>query len=173
MNYLNKIFSTGAVRQTPARVLNQIAALVRSDKPLSIIELGAGKGEITRVVLEKISTPEKYLAFEIDNTYSRELASRFPQLEVLQQDAFSFRNSLAGIRPNLIISSFPLSFYRKEKIEKLLEDIREALQPGGAFIIIFHAFWLLPHLRRKFPGSTIKVFSTLPPYFLLSFTSKA
>jgi phospholipid N-methyltransferase len=71
MNYLKNIFSTGAVRKTPLSILKKINSFINPDQQLSVIELGAGKGEITRSVLKKISIPETYLAFEIDKDYCR------------------------------------------------------------------------------------------------------
>ncbi|MEJ7911841.1 MAG: hypothetical protein WKF70_01710, partial [Chitinophagaceae bacterium] len=59
------------------------------------------------------------------------------------------------------------------KINKLLTTIQAALRPGGQFIIIFHAFWLLPALKKHFPGASIVVFPTLPLYFLLYFSNQA
>ena len=172
MNYLKKIFSTGAIRKTPSRILKKITSLIQTDKPLSIMELGAGQGEITSAVINKIPAPKTYLAFEIDKNYYQKLSVDFPQIKVMPYDAFAFNSHLNGTKADLIISSIPLSFYKKEKIEKLLEAIQDALQPGGSFIIIFHAFWLLPMLRKKFPGNKVEVFVTLPVYFLFTSITK-
>ncbi|MEJ7911840.1 MAG: rRNA adenine N-6-methyltransferase family protein, partial [Chitinophagaceae bacterium] len=113
MNYLKKIFSTGAVRKTPHSVISKIVSLIKTGKKLSVVELGAGKGEITRAVINKIGTPRSYLAFEIDVNYCARLSAEFAQINVIEKDAFLFQEDTQ--QQDLIISSIPLSFYGAAK----------------------------------------------------------
>ena len=66
MSYFKNIFTTGAVSKTPKRVLKKIAAGVPSENLRIVVELGAGKGEITRNIIAKINRDCRFIAFEIN-----------------------------------------------------------------------------------------------------------
>jgi phospholipid N-methyltransferase len=171
MKYISSIFSTGAVRKTPDKIINKIVSTI-SIKDLSILEIGAGKGEVTKELIEKKILPANklfsYYAFELDIDFANQLRKSIPSINVLNKDAFSFKESIpAAFKADYIISTMPLSFYPKRKVDKLLKDFNDLLKPDGKIIILFHAFWLTPLLRKNFISSQLTVFSTLPLYFLL------
>lgn len=168
MTYITNIFRTGAVRKTPPRIIKRIAAEADKAPCKNIVEIGAGKGEITAVVLQQHVPVSSYYAFEIDPNFARQLQQFLPPDHICIQDAFHFEQSLpAGFTPCCFISSMPLSFYSRPQIAGLLEKMKNRLQPGGRILLLFHAFWLIPILKKNLPGARIHSFATLPLYFLL------
>ena len=172
MNYLRKLFRTGAVRKTPQRIISRIAGEVSNETKPVIIEIGAGQGEITRALVKKTGSPN-YFAFEIDAVFSETLRTNFPGINVLQQDARLFQ--LADGIPVTIdyfVSSIPLSFYKHDAIQGLCQQAEKHLSKDGKIIILFTAFWLIPVLRKALPEIQVKPFATLPPYFLAVYQKK-
>jgi len=168
MTYITNIFRTGAVRKTPPRIIKRIAAEAGKAPCKNIIEIGAGKGEITEVVLKQHIHPSNYYAFEIDPDFARQLEQFLPPDRICIQDAFHFEQSIpADFTPCCFISSMPLSFYPRPQIAQLLGKMKDRLQPGGRILLLFHAFWLIPVLKKSLPGARIHCFATLPLYFLL------
>lgn len=170
MNYLPKLFSTGAIRETPKKVLERITdeiSPVTTHSPM-IIEFGAGMGEITEPVLQKLgaATPE-YYAFEIDEESCSVLQEKLPQVRVLSQSALDFEQYIPqGVQADYIISSMPLSFFKNDVLEPFLERVKSRLRPDGKFLLIFSAAWMLPVYKKHFPELKTQAFLTFPPYFM-------
>lgn len=175
MNYLLKLYKTGAVRKTPDNIVNRIVSeLHTNESKVNIIELGAGKGEITSQVLQKLGQNKAldYYAFEIDEDACTYLKLEFPQVKISNQSAFDIAHETPqNFKADFIISSIPLSFYKKEKIKELLMGLERKLKERGKIIILFSAVWLIPTLKKQLRGRLIS-FLTFPPYFLFVYTKK-
>lgn len=168
MNYLPKLFSTGAIRETPKKVLERITDEITPTLNPLVIEFGAGMGEITEPVLQKLgaATPE-YYAFEIDEEAASLLKEKLPQVRVLSQSALDFERYIPRERQaDYIISSMPLSFFKNDVLEPFLEAVKARLKPDGRFILIFSAAWMLPVFKKHFPTLKTQAFLTFPPYFM-------
>lgn len=144
------------------------------DKPLqTVVEIGAGQGELTRALLKRNGRFAHYYAFEIDDEACAYLHKIFAEITIKKENAFDFPLHLPeGRKTDLFLSSIPLSFYSKQKIHGLLKHVKESLNENGMVVIIFSAIWLIPVLRRQFKGAKIYPFLTFPPYFLLSYKAK-
>lgn len=170
MNYLPKLFSTGAIRETPKKVLERIADEITpaaAHTPM-VIEFGAGMGEITEPVLQKLGheAPE-YYAFEIDEEPCIALKEKLPQVRVLSHSALDFEQYIPqDVQADYIISSMPLSFFKNDVLETFLERVKARLRPDGKFILIFSAAWMLPVYKKHFPTLKTQAFLTFPPYFM-------
>jgi phospholipid N-methyltransferase len=174
MNYLPKLFSTGAIRETPKKVLERIADEISpttGHTPM-VIEFGAGMGEITEPVLQKLAAAQglDYYAFEIDEEPCAALKEKLPQVKVVQQSALDFEQFIpTGVQADYIISSMPLSFFKSDVLEPFLERVKARLKPDGKFILIFSAAWMLPVYKKHFPTLKTQAFLTFPPYFMSVF----
>ncbi|MEI6947047.1 hypothetical protein V9K67_07580 [Paraflavisolibacter sp. H34] len=170
MSYLKNIFTTGAVRETPKRIISRLVAEIAPSRGrVNIIEIGAGKGEITAEVVKRLTPARQghFHVFEIDEAATGFLKQRFPHVQVHHSDAFHFAGALPGdFTANYIISSIPLSFYKKEQIRDLLATMLQKLDTQGKIIILFSAPWLIPLLSSELPQGKLTPFLTFPPYFL-------
>lgn len=168
MTYISKITSTGALTKTPKRIVRRIIELVdNGSSPLRILELGAGKGEITGALINHFNDRiEHYLAVEISAEFSRNLSNRYPKVEVINDNALHFAGYLSQ-PPDIIISSIPISFFEKSEQDIFIHQLKKNLAPMGKLIILFHAFWLAERFRNVLPGSRIQSYIHIPPYFLL------
>lgn len=171
MSYLPKLFSTGAIRKTPDRVITKIADEVEIiDDETSIVEAGAGLGEITNAIHQKniLGKKLKYYAFEIDEDSCEHLKENFPSTIVLKDSIFKFDDFLPpSTKLDYFISSIPLSFYKNDLITELLEKVKLHLKEDGKIIILFTAAWLMPVLKKALPESQSEGFLTFPPYFTI------
>jgi len=176
MKYISSIFSTGAVRKTPKRIIKKILSEIDGDGGNGIIEFGSGKGEITAQLRQrsegKMAKPP-YYAFEIDERFAKELQSRLPDVDVISGDAFSFEHLIPdSFRPDYIISSIPLSFYPLTKRIEFIGRLKQRLNQNGKLIVLYHAFWLNSTFNKVIPGFKVRSFATIPPYFLMVYESK-
>jgi phospholipid N-methyltransferase len=177
MSYFSRIFSTGAVRKTPARVITRILGEIDAGPATEVLEIGAGKGEISHPLLQKLSADNKKVqlyALEINEEFAAQLQKQLPEAHVLTVSAFDLDDQLpANFNPHYIISSMPLSFYSKEEIMILLDKMKKRLRPGGKILILYHAFWLTKIFRKQLGKGRLRRFLTLPPYFLFSYQKEA
>lgn len=172
MSYLPKLFTTGAIRETPRRIIERIADEVALPHPgpVTLVEAGAGMGEITEAILQKKGAADRlaYYAFEIDEEACAHLREQHPQVKVLGDSVFDFEQSIPeGVEVDYFISSIPLSFYKNDVIEPFLEKVKSRLKQGGKLVILFSAAWLLPVFKKHLPELKFEAFLTFPPYFLV------
>lgn len=175
MNYLAKLLTSGAIRETPKKVIECVADEIHFSPGITIMEAGAGQGEITQAILErqKQNTPFTYYAFEIDEEACQHLSASFPQVTLVQQSVFDFEQHLpSGQKLDYFVSSIPLSFYKRETIEAFLQKVKQHLKPGGKVIIVFTAAWLMPLLKKLFPTLSSQTFLSFPPYFMIVATKE-
>jgi phospholipid N-methyltransferase len=173
MNYVSKLFSTGAVRKTPKGVMQTMLKEMGQGPYHIIVEIGAGKGELTTALLHNNIPFDQYHAFEIDGKACNHLREEFPSITIHPTNAFEFTKQLSVTEKiNLFLSSIPLSFYPREKVKAMLSEVKNLLAANGKIVIIFSAVWLIPFLKKQLPGSTVIPFVTFPPYFILSYQKK-
>lgn len=166
MSYLKNINTTGAVGKTPSRVLRAILDEIAGFSSGRILELGAGRGEITEQLLQLPGfDPAKFTALELNPDFCQLLAEKRPELNIRNANAVDFPQFIDE-KQDLIISSIPISFLPPPSQLSLLHGIQQHLNPGGKAIILFHAVWLIPTIRRRLSGARIRFFWHLPPYFL-------
>jgi len=169
MSYFKNIFTTGAVSKTPKRVLKKIAGEVPPGNLRIAVELGAGKGEITRNIIARINSDCQYIAFEINPEFAESLKKDFPGIVVITDDALNFDTHL-NQKADLLICSLPLSFFEKKIRRQLLEKIKANVADKGKVIILFHAFWIIPELKEAFPKYKLTMSFHIPPYYIISYT---
>ena len=171
MSYLPKLFSTGAIRKTPDKVISKIAEEIEIEQDETIIiEAGAGLGEITNAVQQRNISGKNlnYFAFEIDEESCNYLKDNFLNIKVFGNSVFNFEDVLPpSLKVDYFISSILLSFYKDDLINEFLEKIKLHLKDEGKIIILFTAAWLMPVLKKALPNSHTEGFLTFPPYFVI------
>ena len=174
MNYLAKLLTSGAIRETPKKVIECVADEIQLSNSAIIMEAGAGQGEITQAILSRQQQHNfSYYAFEIDEEACQHLNKSFPQVKVVQQSIFDFEQFLPlGVQMDYFVSSIPLSFYKREIIEAFLQKVKQHLKPGGKVIIVFTAAWLMPLFKKQFPNLSSQTFLSFPPYFMIVATNE-
>lgn len=144
-----------------------------------IVELGAGTGAFTGLILNRIGKNTKFFAMELDRIYARGLKRRFPELTVYNDSAERMLDYLAlheNAKADYIVSGLPWANIPFDTQERILEAILASLAPQGVFTTFayLHARWL-PKARR-FRSSLEERFSrvdtsrviwrNLPPAFV-------
>ena len=170
MNYLAKLLTSGAIRETPKKVIECVADEIRFTEGVVIMEAGAGQGEITKAILDRKQEASSftYYAFEIDEESCQHLTETFPEITLMQQSVFDFEQHIPQHQQlDYFVSSIPLSFYKRETIEAFLEKVKQHLKPSGKVIIVFTAAWLMPLFKKEFPNLISQTFLSFPPYFMI------
>lgn len=145
----------------------------------TVVELGAGTGVLTRLILERLNPGATFLAMELDERNARGLRRRLPNLDVCQDSAARLRAHLRRRgRPtaDCIISALPWGNMSRRTQDRILAAVFASLRPGGLFATYayLHAQWLpgsrqfKRRLSTRFDrvSTTPIIWRNLPPAFV-------
>lgn len=115
------------------------AAIARQVDPKAgpVLEIGAGTGVISQALLERGVPPGNLTLLEYDEDLASHLAARFPQVTVVQGDAFDLERTL-GARLSqpfgAIVSGLPLLNHPVARRHAFMDGVVRALAPGAPFV---------------------------------------
>jgi phosphatidylethanolamine/phosphatidyl-N-methylethanolamine N-methyltransferase len=127
----------GAVSPSGRALARMMARYVDPHATGPIIELGPGTGAITEALLARGVAPGRLFLIEFDTNFCTHLQRRFPGVNVIEGDAYSFRKLLGGRlseKAASVVSSLPLLVKSEKQRLDLLADAFDCLTPDGAFI---------------------------------------
>jgi phosphatidylethanolamine/phosphatidyl-N-methylethanolamine N-methyltransferase len=129
--------ATGAVSPSGRFLARAMARAVEAAGPGLVVELGPGTGPVTKALIERGVAPENLVLVEYEASFCRLLAGRFPQVRVLQGDAYRLTQSLAELRGRpirAIVSSLPLLNEPPARRQDLVTQAFALMGPEGAFV---------------------------------------
>lgn len=120
-----------------------------------LVEYGPGVGTITGEILTRMRADAKLIIIEMNRELVRFLRETFndPRLVVIEGSAANVRKILAEHGydgADYIISGIPLGSMPVAVREHIVRETKEALAPGGAFIVYQFTSRVLPELQRVF-----------------------
>lgn len=124
--------NVGAVLPSGPQLARAMAAQIKLDGP--VLELGPGTGAITGAILRRVGAA-RLTAIEYDGDFAAALKTRFPQMRVIQGDAFDLDATLGHRTPYAaILSGLPLLNFPMADRHRLLDGVAARLMPGAPFI---------------------------------------
>lgn len=158
----------GAIMPSSKQLANRFAKCVPADTRGIILELGAGTGAITEVLLQQ-TYASQVVAIESSAKLTQHLQRRLPQLRVHQGDAQEASHLLKDYTTpvRVIISGLPLRSLPPAVVKRISQEIEKILPPGGLFIQFTYSLWGNTHMRLLSPSlrpiSYHRVWLNLPP----------
>ena len=165
--------TVGAVWPTSRRAVEDLLDMGDLRSAVVVVEFGAGTGVYTAGILRRLPPGSRLLAYEVDGSLAAAVARRLPdrRLEVVNASAERVGEHLEalGRKADVVVSSLPFSTLPESLRHDLLDAAREALAPGGVFLVLQYSRTVLPELERRFPKIRHR-FSPLnvPPAFLFA-----
>ena len=135
--WLRNPFSIGAVMPSGRELARAMAEASDSDSGRLVIELGGGTGSITQALLDSGLPAERLIVVERDRRLYRVLASRFPEIRILNMDAvqaLEVLNEEYHGEVGSIVSGLPLLSMPPDFQEQLLAESFRVLGRNGDFI---------------------------------------
>lgn len=104
------------------------------------VEVGAGTGPVTEVLLRRGVPPEKLVVVEKSEVLADSLTKRFPNVRVLCCGAEELNGLLEKDQPvSVVVSSLPFRSLPEDVSRSIISAIEELLMPGGLFVQFTYA----------------------------------
>ena len=167
-SWLQNPMKVGAVSPSGRALARAVAAEVDPSIPGPIVELGPGTGPVTEALIERGVAPERLILVEYDPEFCTLLRRRFPGATVIQGDAYSLGDTLAGIVKEplaAIASCLPLMTRPLSVRVRLLNAAIRMLRPGAPFVQFTSAMNApIPSRQRRYRvTSSPRIWKNLPP----------
>ena len=90
-NWAENPLTTGAVSPSGPDLTRRMASFIERDRPGAVLELGPGTGVVTHAILDRDIATERVIALEYNEDFCRLLRRRYPDMDVVEGDAYSLR----------------------------------------------------------------------------------
>jgi phosphatidylethanolamine/phosphatidyl-N-methylethanolamine N-methyltransferase len=110
-----------------------------------VLDLGAGTGQVTDVIQERLNGRGRHIAVEFNPRMAEILAERHPKVEVHCEDAHAVVDRLLdeGVRTDLTVSGLPWLVTAPKDRPSIYQALARLAAPGGAVTQLAHA-WIRP-----------------------------
>lgn len=140
---------TGSITPSSIFLSKKIALLLPKDARI-VVELGGGTGSITKALLNELSPDSILYCVESNQSFVKILKEiNDSRLKIIEGDATHilklFNSNLYG-KIDVIISSIPISYLKKEKVTTMISDWHSLLTPKGLCI----QYQYMPLSQKKF-----------------------
>lgn len=136
----------GAVSRSSKFVIKKVLEQIKKENIKNILEFGPGDGVLTTELLKKLSPNGKLFVVELDSNFVKELKeiddNRLVVIEGKMEDIVSHPKKYGIDSVELIVSSIPFTFIKKEDREEVVNKTKKLLVHNGQFII-FHQYSLI------------------------------
>jgi phospholipid N-methyltransferase len=168
-NFLRHPHMLGSIIPSSRFLVNQVLQPIDWQRARVIVEYGPGVGTFTAEILGRMRSDARLVAIETNRDFVRFLRRALPdaRLHIVHDSAAEVSAVLQrlGLPPaNYIISGIPLGSMSQAVQADIVAKSRDALEPGGAFLVYQFTARVLPVLQRTF-GSVRRSFErrNLPP----------
>lgn len=167
-SWLKNPKNIGAIAPSGPALSRTMAAIVDPSVNGAIVELGPGTGPVTAALIERGIDPKRLVLVEYDNEFCAILRAKFPDVKVVQGDAFALDQTLQDhvtFPLAAIVSSLPLLNFAPELRQRLIESAMRLLRPRAPFVqFTYGANSPLPVQSHLYETSASKrVWWNLPP----------
>ena len=167
---LKNIKEVGTIFPSSKFVVAKMIAPINFGEKLTILELGAGSGVITKKLLEKMSSDSQLICFETNKKFYQELKQiNNEKMILINESAEKMKLYLKEFKiekVDYIVSSVPLVTLPKEKTHKILSISVEILGKSGKLIQLQYSKLLDKRLKSYYNNIDIQF---TPRYYLPAF----
>ncbi|MGA8170273.1 MAG: methyltransferase domain-containing protein [Methylocystis sp.] len=137
----------GAVSPSGPALAKTMASFVDLAREGPIVELGPGTGPVTKALLARGIPASRLLLVEYETKFCHLLAERYPNVKIVQGDAYGLKATLAGHLDGqvaTVVSSLPLLIRPESDRIELLHQAFDLMGPDGLFIQFTYGLTVSP-----------------------------
>jgi len=174
--FVREPFTIGAVWPSSTALARKVVDSCEIAAGDTVVELGAGTGVITELVLQRLEGKGRFVAIEIHPMNVQLLRGRLPGAEIVHDSAENLSTHVGRQKAKCIISCLAWGSMLPPTQNRIFKAVLRSLAPGGQFVAFayLHAAWFPTSLRfrkrlmRHFSrvAVTSVVWRNLPPAFV-------
>lgn len=153
-NFLKHPRMLGSVIPSSRFLIDHLVRQIDWPNARVIVEYGPGVGTITGEVLKRLHPDAHLVVLETNEDFVRHLAAlNDPRLHVVHGSAEEVYATLDGLgldQADYIISGIPFSTIPPPVCTAIVRATRDALRPGGQFLVYQFSGAVLQYLTREF-----------------------
>ncbi|WP_040489682.1 class I SAM-dependent methyltransferase [Fulvimarina pelagi] len=133
-NWVRHPISMGAVAPSSRDYCRTMVEHSSVDLDGPILELGPGLGAVTRAMLERGIDPGRITSIEFEQNFASALKKRFPEINVIQGDAFDLDETLGERKDEkfaAILFAIPITSQKASWRQDLFRNYFGRLRSGG------------------------------------------
>ena len=169
---VKKLHIQGSLLPSSKYLGRRIVRRIPMKEKMLIVELGAGTGVFTEIILAKMPKNGILLAFETNHILAEHLRRNLndPRLIIIEDDAAKLAKHLSEKALPLadcVVSGLPFGDFSRTKRQQLLSAIREGLHENGKYLQFQYLPLSLAHIKEMFKAKVIGYeLRNFPPAFL-------
>jgi phospholipid N-methyltransferase len=167
IEFSKNLFVTGAITETSRKVEVEICKYIPLERDVVIVEFGMGHGNITKAILEKISSNSKLYAFEVNEEFCDYVRNSVQdeRLEIINDGAENMKKYIDQ-KIDSVISSIPFSFFSKEKSVGILQDAYESMSREAFYSQVLYTKHNFKKFHKVFDECELKRFNGIPTEYI-------
>jgi phospholipid N-methyltransferase len=155
VNFFRHPFMLGSIWPSSRYLVDEVLRPIDWERAQVIVEYGPGVGTITTEILRRMRPDAHLVAIETNETFVKFLTSSFsdPRLHVANESAADVSAILKKLQlppAQYVVSGIPLGSMPEALRSHIVARTREALAPGGQFLVYQFTSRVLPVLQRTF-----------------------
>ena len=155
LNFFRHPFMLGSIWPSSKYLVDEVLRPINWNSAAVIVEYGPGVGTFTGEILKRMRPDAHLVAIETNPAFVRLLRGEYqdPRFHVALESAANVGAILAGLnlpQANYIISGIPLGSMPEALRTDIVTKTREALVPGGRFLVYQFTSRVLPQLQHTF-----------------------
>lgn len=167
-NFLQHPKMLGSLIPSSRFLVGRLMGKIDWARARTIVEYGPGVGTITANILERMLPNARLIVFEMNRDFVSYLRRAFPdpRLHVVHGSAENVGRELDRLElegADYIISGIPYTTMPEQLRGRIMQESREALNPGGVVLVYQFTRAVLPYLRTYFN----QVYQDFEPFNIL------
>ena len=133
----------GAIAPSSPALARKIALQVDPAVPGAVLELGPGTGVVTEALVARGISIDRLIAIEADPDFAELMRKRFPDLHIVEGDAFDLDRTLSRNASGLLaaaVCGLPLLNFPPAKRRALIDAALARMSPGRPFVQFSYGF---------------------------------
>lgn len=119
-----------------------------TEKPLRVLEVGAGTGTITEVIVKKLRPIDQLDIIELEPNFCKILEEKFGTLENIHIHCVSILDWKPAYRYDLIVSALPFNAFSPTMVKEILTKYAQLAKRHGH--VAYFEYIALPWIRSFF-----------------------
>ena len=171
-SFLKSPRTIGSVTPSSASLGRALSEKINRRCTHSVIELGAGTGQVTTQILKRLPSPDLLTCLEIDRQMCSQFRASLPGVNLLERDCREIGSIFSGHEIANIVSCLPYRSLPKSTTDTIFEQ-KISLSNSQTIISVFSYDFIFANYHRRYPIRLLDsrpVFLNFPPARVYHYT---